>query len=126
MQAAFDEVTRAQAGVRARENDAKQRADRQVRQAHAQANQTRKMALAYQQEQIALARADANSFDKRLQEFQRAGKDNPNYLKGIWWQEIGRIFARLKEQGQLDLLDHHLNRNGLDLTTWIATPDKKK
>ena len=39
------------------------------------------------------------------------------YLRQIWEEERSKLFARLKQNGQIDLLDHHLGANGLDLIT---------
>jgi membrane protease subunit HflK len=125
VRAAFDDVSRAQAAIRAREHEARQRGEREVRQAEAEANRIEKSALAYVNEQVTMARADADAFEKRLQEYQQHGQENPDYLAGIWWQEIGKLFTKLKANGRIDLLDHHLNRDGLDITTWQAPPEKK-
>ena len=35
-----------------------------------------------------------------------------------------KLFAKLREGGRVDLLDHHLGPDGLDIT--ILTPPKKK
>jgi modulator of FtsH protease HflK len=126
VQAAFDEVTRAQTAIGVREHDARRQAERELRQADAEADRIDKIALAYVHEQLALARAEADTFDKRLRQYQQLSKGNPDYLSGLWWQEIGKLFAKLKENGQIDLLDHHLNRDGLDLTTVLPSADKKK
>jgi membrane protease subunit HflK len=126
VQAAFDEVTRAQAAIRTRENDARQQAHGEVRRAESEADRLEKLALAYRQEQLSLAHAEAEIFAKRLEQYQKLSKANPGYLAGIWWQEMGRLFVKLKENGQVDLLDHHLNRDGLDLTTLLASPEKRK
>jgi modulator of FtsH protease HflK len=126
VQGAFDEVTRAQTAIRAREHDARRRAEREVRQAEAEADRIDKMAQAHAQEQLALARADADTFGKRLAQYRQLSKLNPDYLSGIWWQEMGKLLSKLKENGQVDLLDHHLNRDGLDLTTVVPSKEKKK
>jgi modulator of FtsH protease HflK len=126
VQGAFDEVTRAQAAIQAREHDARQQAERDVRRAEAEGDRIEKMTLAYVQEQRTMARADAEAFDRRLAQYQKFGKENPGYLNALWWQELGKLFTKLKETGQIDLLDHHLNRDGLDLTTFLSSPEKKK
>ena len=50
-------------------------------------------------------------------------RDNPNALAAIWWEEMGKLFVKMREGGRVDLLDHHLGPNGLDIT--IVTPKKK-
>jgi hypothetical protein len=44
-------------------------------------------------------------------------------LRQIWEEERSKLFARLKENGQIELLDHHLGANGLDL---ITAPQKQR
>src|SRR5262249_11534441 len=77
VQFAFDEVTEAQAGIRTREHDARQRAEREVLQAKAEANRIEKLALAYVQEQLSLARGESEAFGRRLEQYRKLGKDNP-------------------------------------------------
>jgi membrane protease subunit HflK len=126
VQSAFDEVTEAQASIRTREHDARQRAEREVLQAKAEANRIEKLALAYAQGELSLARGEAEAFGRRLEQYWKLGKQNPGYLNAIWWQEMDKLFAKLKESGRIDLLDHHLNRDGLDITTWTGSSEKKK
>jgi membrane protease subunit HflK len=126
VQGAFDEVTRAQTAIQAREHDARRQAERAVRQAEAEATRIGKTVQAQAQEQLALARADADTFRKRLALYRQLSRNNPDYLSGIWWQEMSRLLTRLKENGQIDLLDHHLNRDGLDVTTVVPSKEKQK
>jgi len=126
VQPAFDKVTEAQAEIQTRENDAHQQAQVELRRAEAEANQIEKLSLAYQQEQLGLAHAEADAFRTRLAQYQKLSKNNPGYLNGIWWEEMGKLFTKLRENGRIDLLDHHLGPDGIDLTTLLASPDKKK
>ena len=82
------------------------------------------MTAAYVKEQNLQARAEAAAFEKRLGQYQESRKTNPHYLSQIWWDAIGKIFAKLRENGRIDLLDHHLGGDGLDIT--IAPPWPKK
>jgi membrane protease subunit HflK len=122
---AFDDVTRAETAIGTREQEALQEAGRRLREAEAERHRIQKMTAAYRQEQVVLAQAEANSFAKRLQQYQRLRKDNPHFLAGIWWDQIGRLFARMKENGRLDLLDKHLGADGLDITVAPPLPKKK-
>ena len=83
------------------------------------------MTAAYAREQVVLARAEAANFEKRLKQYQQLRKDNPNILAGIWWDEIGKLFASMKENGRIDLLDNHLGSDGLDITIAPPLPKKK-
>ena len=92
----------------------------------AEANQFRVMqkATAYVHDQSVLAQADATRFEKRLEQYQRFRAENPDYLSGIWWDEMGKLFGRMMKNGRIDLLDNHLGKDGLDITQF-ALPKKK-
>jgi hypothetical protein len=79
---------------------------------------------AYVVKQKLLAERDAERFEKRLREYEIGRQKNPYYLRQIWEEERGKLFANLKANGQIGLLDHHLGPDGLDLT--IAPPVPKK
>jgi membrane protease subunit HflK len=121
----FDEVNRAQTAIRTREYEARQEANRRLRQAEAEKNRTLKLTAAYVHEQLALARAEADSFEKRLRQYQALRRDNPRFLAGIWWEEMTKLFTQMKESGRLDLLDNHLGSEGLDITESPMLPRKK-
>ena len=121
---AFDEVTRAQAEMQTAVNDAEQTAARRLHEARAEKYRVEQLALAYAHEQRSRARAEADSFEKRLAQYRRLKAENPDFLRRVWLDEVGRLFARLKDSGRLDLLDNHLSGDGLDLTL-IQPPPKK-
>jgi membrane protease subunit HflK len=125
VKADFDEVTRAQTGIHTVENEALQRRIEILRDADQKSFQIQKESEAYKIERLRLARAEADRFIQRLQTYHRLRKDNPNYLSAIWWEEMGKLFAGLKEAGRLDLLDNHLGADGLDITTFPPMPRKK-
>lgn len=119
----FDAVAQAQTQIATKVNSAEQEAQRQRRLAESYRYKVTQDTAAHAYEQKLLARQDADAFTQRLRQYQEGRRRNPHYLRQIWEEERGRIFARLKENGQLDLLDHHLGGNGLDLTT--APPQPK-
>ena len=121
---AFDEVTRAQTAIRTREHEARQEAARKLREADAEKNRIEKLTAAYVTEQLLLARAEAETFENRLKQYQTLRQDNPNFLAGIWWDEMGKLFRQLQNNGRIDLLDNHLGADGLDIT--VAPPVPKK
>jgi hypothetical protein len=82
------------------------------------------MTAAYVQEQVVLAQAEADTFLRRLKQYQQLRRDNPSFLAGIWWDQIGKLFAQMRETGRLDLLDNHLGGDGLDITVSPQLPKK--
>lgn len=124
VKASFDEVTRAQSETLSRRYQAEQDAAQRVRAAEANRFRTVQKATAYVHDQGVLAEADATRFEKRLEQYQRLRADNPGYLSGIWWDEMGKLFGRMMKNGRIDLLDNHLGKDGLDITQF-ALPSKK-
>ena len=122
---AFDEVTRAQTSIRTREHEARQEAARLLRDAETEKFRLERQGESYVDEKLRLARAEAERFDKRRQQYERLRATNPDFLKGIWWDEIGKLLTRLRENGGLDLLDHRLGADGLDITVMPPMPKKK-
>jgi modulator of FtsH protease HflK len=121
---AFDQVMIAQAKINTQENDARQDAFRLQRKAQADENDLKQQADAYAQGRQRLARAEADAFIARWEQYQRLKKDNPNILTAIWWAEMGKTLANLKANGQVDILDERIGADGLDITQF-ARPKKK-
>jgi membrane protease subunit HflK len=122
---AFDEVTRAQTSIRTREHEARQVAARLIRDAHTERYRLQRQAEAYVDEKLRLARAEAERFDKRRQQYHELRRRNPDFLTALWWQELGKLLARLKENGGIDLLDNRVGPDGLDVTFFPPSPKKK-
>jgi len=120
---AFDEVTRAQASIRTREQEALQAAERRLREAEAEQYRLTQLAAAYAHEQRRLAAADADGFTRRLEQYRRLRRTNPDVLTAIWWDETGKLLLRVRDNGRIDLLDNRLGPDGLDLTQFA--PQKK-
>jgi modulator of FtsH protease HflK len=121
---AFDNVARAQTTIRTVVNKAEQEAASNERTAQANKYELEQKTAAYVRTQKLLAQSDAKSFLTRLHEYEAAREKNPDYLRQIWEEERGKLLAKLKENGQIGLLDHHLGPDGLDMT--IAPPLPKK
>jgi membrane protease subunit HflK len=121
---AFDEVTRAQAKMVEDTNRAEEEATKKWSQARAEKYRIEQLTLAYAHEQRSRAKAEAESFEKRLAQYRRLKADNPDFLRRVWLDEVGRLLGRLKEDGRLDLLDNHLSGDGLDLTL-VQPPPRK-
>jgi modulator of FtsH protease HflK len=125
VRSAFDEVTRAQTAMRTNKYKAEQEAEQMHREAQGDKYRIEQLTAAYVRAQRLLARAEADTFDQRRQQYHRMRQDNPAFLAGIWWDEMGKLFTRMKENGRIDLLDHHLGSDGLDITVFPAGPKKK-
>lgn len=122
---AFDQVTRAQTEIRTRKYTAEQEADRLQREADSDRYRVEQQTAAQVREQRLLAQAEAESFDKRRQQYHQYRQENPAFLAGIWWDEMGKLFTQLKDAGRIDLLDKHLGGDGLDITVFPPLPKKK-
>jgi membrane protease subunit HflK len=124
VKAAFDNVARAQTRIATLINQAEQEAEARLRAARSDAFRVEQTALAYATGQKLLAERDAERFRVRLARYREGLKRNPFYLRQIWEEERGKVFGKLKDNGQLGLLDHHLGPDGLDLS--VAPPLPKK
>jgi membrane protease subunit HflK len=122
---AFDDVTRAQTKISEDVNKAEEDAANSMRKAEAEKYRLGQLALAYAYEQRTRAQAEAASFEKRLTQYQRLREANPDFLRRVWFDEVGRLLTTLKAGGRLDLLDNHLSGDGLDLTV-IQPPPRKE
>jgi membrane protease subunit HflK len=121
---AFDDVAREQARKAAVINEAQQEAESRLRAAKADKYRSEQSTAAYVTSQELLARREAERFLERLKQYEAGRQRNPNYLRQIWEEERGKLLAKLKEGGQLGLLDHHVGPDGLDVTIAPAAPKK--
>jgi membrane protease subunit HflK len=123
---AFEEVTRAETEINKKKFDAEQAAHSRKREVEAEAFRIRSLTAAYAREKQLLAEAEASNFLKRLQQYQELKQKNPYYLNAVWWDEMSRLYSRLRANGRIDLLDHHLAGNGLDITQIPSLPNKRQ
>ena len=119
---AFDSVALAQTRNTTLRNEAEQAAAREWNLAEADKHRIEQETAAVIHSRKLMARRDAERFLERLHRYEIGRERNPNYLRQIWEEERGLLFARLKRNGQIDLLDHHLGANGLDLITGPPSP----
>ena len=122
----FDRVNRAQAGIRTQADQAQSERTRKLAQAESAAREAADAAAAAAFEKRQSAGADAAAFAQRLDRYAVSRRTNPDALAGIWWDEMGQLFAGLRERGRVDLLDDHLGPDGLDVTTGVAQPRAKR
>jgi membrane protease subunit HflK len=121
---AFDSVSREQTQIATLRNRAEQEAATRQRQAEADCFRIDQTARAYAHGRKVLAQRDAGRFRERLRQYQAARAGNPDYLRQVWQEERGRVLGKLKEGGQVDLLDHRLGQ-GLELFTAPVVPGKR-
>jgi modulator of FtsH protease HflK len=121
---AFEEVNTAQAAARTLEQRAHQESARLMRDAEANAYQTEQQAIGSAATKKTLAKAEADSFVKRLEQYRKSKMNNSDVLVAIWWDEMGRVWQGFRGRGRVELLDAHLGPDGLDLTT-IVPPRKR-
>jgi len=122
VKADFDSVALAQTRNTTLRHTAEQNVARDLRMAQAEVYRLEQETAAYVHTRKLLAQQEADRFLKRLRQYEIGRKDNPYYLRQIWEEERSKLFTRLKQNGQIDLLDHHLGANGLDL---ITAPQKQ-
>lgn len=125
VRAAFNDVTRAQAAIRTREQEANQEAERLRQQAETKVFQWTQSAAAAAHEQLTRAKADGAGFQQRLAQYQRSRRTNPDVLTALWWEEMGPLLTRLRVAGRLDVLDAYLGAEGLDIMQVGPRPKPK-
>src|SRR5262249_11759764 len=91
VQPSFDQGTQAQTEIRTSINAAEMSAERALRTAEADRYRLEQLAAAYAGEQTLLARAEADSFERRLKQYQEMKRDNADALTAIWWDEMGQL-----------------------------------
>jgi membrane protease subunit HflK len=124
VKSAFDDVAREQTRIATKVNAAEQQAETDWRAALSEKYRTEQETAAYVRAQQVMARREADNFRARWQKYQAGVRDNPLYLRQIWDEERGKLFARLKANRQIGLLDDHLGPDGLDLTVVPPLPGK--
>lgn len=122
---AFDRLTQAHTSIRTSENKAEQEANQQLSLATGKANVLRQSAHSYADEELRKANAEANSFRQRLARFRELPGAESDKLRALWLDEMTRLYARMKQEGRLDLLDHHLTGEGITITQF-PLPSRKK
>ena len=122
---AFDDVTRAHTNISTSEYRAQQQAARRIQEAESNRYAKVQEAAAYADTQKRRATSDAKRFDERRQQYWRLRQENPDVLTAIWWDEMGKVFTAMRQGGRIDMLDHHLAGDGLDITLVPPLPRKK-
>lgn len=113
----FESVAREQTRITTERNRAEQEAAARRRMMLAEVYRIGQTAEATSHSKRVAAKQEAERFSARLHQYQTASKDNPDYLHQLWQEERAKLFAKLKERGQIDLLDRRLSEGGLDIIT---------
>lgn len=125
VRAAFEAVTQAQTGIRTKEFQARQEASQRERQAEALRYKLEQEAAEYRETQHRQASADATEFLAQLQAYREVSRTNPDALAFLWWDEMRKAIAGLKNRGgRVEPLDNYLGSGGLDVTQMMS-PKKR-
>jgi membrane protease subunit HflK len=114
---AFDNVARAQTQIVTQRNRAEQDSAARLSTAQSDRYRQEEETAGYVRNRKLLARREAERFLTRLRQYEVGKQTNPNYLRQIWEEERALLFAKLRQNNQIDLLDHHLGPDGLDIFT---------
>lgn len=120
----FDAVASAQTEIRTATNRAEQTANRLRRETEGEIYRIRRQTDAYTNEQVLMALAEAQAFEKHMKQYHELREQNPYYLAGLWWNDMGRIYQQMRENGRIDVLDNYLGSNGLNITQMPLLPKK--
>lgn len=120
---AFEDVARAHTRIDTQIQQAEQSSAQKRSAAEAERYRLQQLASAYARETTLQGAAEARTFLERLQQYREISKTQPDYLNVLWQDEVTRLFAKLKDAGRLDLLDHHLGADGINITQF---PLRKK
>jgi membrane protease subunit HflK len=122
---AFDRLAQAQTNIRTLRYRAEQEADRKRREAQAEVFKIQSLTEAYAKTQRVEAEADAGAFLNRLEAYRQLVAANPNYLNTLWQDAMTKLYDRMRTTGRIDVLDHYLSSEGLNITQFPLTPRKK-
>jgi membrane protease subunit HflK len=125
VKAAFDDVAKAETQIGTRVNGAKQKKEQTMSDTSGTVFQKKSQAAAYAAEQKLQAQAEASAFLKQLGQYRAIVATNPDYLNALWLDDMTRLYARMKEAGRIDVLDHYLSKEGLTITQFPLMPKKK-
>ncbi|MCE9532931.1 MAG: hypothetical protein K8T89_17675 [Planctomycetes bacterium] len=112
----FERVNQAEALNRSRVSKARQEESQRRRESESFAYRLAQEAKAYAETSRAIATAEADAFRNRVDQYHRMKRDHPDIQALIWWDEMSRTFQDMKGRGRIDLLDHYIGPDGLDIT----------
>jgi membrane protease subunit HflK len=122
---AFERLTQAETNIRRQKTEAETSAGRMRSEMHSKIFNIQRQAAAYANEEMERAQAEASGFQKRLDQYRELSRTDPDYINTLWRDEMTRLYAKMREAGQIQLLDHFLTGNGLSITQFPLQPRKK-
>lgn len=122
---AFDKLAKAKTGIDTRINEAEREANRKRSEAMGRIDLIQREADSYAVIEQRTAKADAETFRKRLAQYQELSRTNPEYLNTLWLDEMTRLYGRMRAEGRIELLDHFLTSEGLSITQFPLQARKK-
>ncbi|MBI3411939.1 MAG: hypothetical protein HY040_26715 [Planctomycetes bacterium] len=122
---AFERLAHAAANKNTVETQARQEADQRLKNAETQKIRIDKDTASYARVQRLDSEADASAFLNRLGAYRELVRRNPDALNTMWQDDMTRLYAKMRESGRIDVLDHYLTGEGLNITQFPLLPKKK-
>jgi modulator of FtsH protease HflK len=120
----FESVARAQTAIQTKVTRAQQETDSDYRNALAERYRLEQESAAYATNAELQARAEGDTFLRRLRQYQEARTRNPDYLRQIWEEERNRLFASMQKSGRIGPIDQRFGKGGLDILMAPLPPKK--
>jgi len=121
---AFERLSHAQTSIATKVSNAEQETNRKRNEASSKMHDMKLQAQAYANVERTNAAAEAASFRKRLAQYHELSRENPDYLNALWLDRMKRMFAKMRDEERIQLLDHFLT--GELSITQFPLPAKKK
>lgn len=112
----FDAVGQAHTRIQTQKYEAEQRADNRRRKTQAEVYQIERQAATYVREQQLAAEAEVKNFYEQLGQYRAMSRKDAGYLNARWLDEVTKLFTQMRQSGRLDLLDHHIGADGVNVT----------
>ncbi len=122
---AFSKLTNAQQSIPTKLSNAKREINSKSEAASSKMHDMKVKAEAYARTELVGASAEATSFRTRLDSYRELSRRNADYLNTLWLDDMTRIYAKMREEGRVELLDHYLTSEGLTITQFPLSPRKK-
>jgi modulator of FtsH protease HflK len=121
----FDAVSEQHTRITTQINEATSEAKKKLSEAKTEEYRKISEARAYANEQNKAAIGDAETFLKRLDQYWLLSKNNPNYLNDMWLDDVTRLYTVMRQSGRIDLLDHYIGNDGLNITQFPLPPRRR-
>lgn len=122
---AFDRVSEAETAIRTLRYQAEQKASQQLSQAESESFRLKVLAQADAAAEKLQAQAEGDSFLRRLAQYRALAERDPRALDALWLDEMTRLYAAMRAAGRIDILDHFLSSEGLNVTQFPLQTRKK-